>query len=215
MRPAGWPDAFCAKGRDLARSSCPKLPFVLNLTDKNLQEDFMRNVVLYIAMSLDGYIADAGGRVDWLSAAGGDADGAGYSAFIDGVDTVVMGWNTYEQIVTELSPGAWAYPQLTSYVITHRPLPPTGSIHFVNSDPCSIVQRLKHKPGKSIWICGGRTIIHPLMREGVIDQYRISIIPTILGAGIPLFGALPNEIKLRLTHAQTSFGITQLCYTRI
>lgn len=68
----------------------------------------MRNVILFIAMSLDGYIADSEGKVDWLGGQGKDGEMVDtYSAFAKTVDTVVMGWNTYDQIVTELSPGEW------------------------------------------------------------------------------------------------------------
>ena len=81
----------------------------------------MRDVVLFIAMSLDGYIADKNGGVGWLSGQG-DADEPmdSYGTFIKDVDTVVMGWNTYHQVVTELSPGQWVYEGLKTYVITHR-----------------------------------------------------------------------------------------------
>ena len=81
----------------------------------------MRKVILYIAMSLDGYIADKNGGVDWLSGQGAEgAEEGTYSEFIKGIDTVVMGWNTYVQVKTELSPEIWPYEELTSYVITHR-----------------------------------------------------------------------------------------------
>ena len=81
----------------------------------------MRTVVLYIGMSLDGFIAGPDGNVDWM---GGGQDGAAesgdaYSRFLRDVDTVVMGWNTYHQITAELSPGVWPYEGLTAYVVTH------------------------------------------------------------------------------------------------
>ena len=81
----------------------------------------MRKIRLYIAMSLDGYIADKNGGVSWLSGHGQDEENIDtYSEFIKNVDTVIMGWNTYHQIVTELSPQEWVYADLKSYVITHR-----------------------------------------------------------------------------------------------
>lgn len=173
----------------------------------------MRKVTLYIAMSLDGYIADSRGKVGWLNGHSNHGENMDtYSGFIKGVDTVVMGWNTYHQIVTELSPDAWVYHGLTTYVITHRVLPATEHIKFVGDDPCSVVKRLKREAGKGIWICGGANIIQPLMRNGLIDEYDISIIPTILGAGIRLFQEIPREIKLELIRTQAYNGITELVY---
>lgn len=165
-------------------------------------------------MSLDGYIADKYGSVDWLIGDGSDENADTYPEFIRSVDTVVMGWNTYDQITTELSPNEWVYEQLTSYVITHRALPSTDNIKFVSEDPSEIVKRLKEENGKMIWICGGGNIIHPLMRDELIDEYYISVIPTILGSGIRLFGELTNEIKLKLVRSRVCNGIAELVYRR-
>lgn len=173
----------------------------------------MRKVTLYIAMSLDGYIADKYGKVDWLHGHGNDGDNMdAYSDFIKDVDTVIMGWNTYHQITTELSPNEWVYEQLTSYIITHRALPSTDNIKFVSDDPCGIVKRLKKENGKTIWICGGGNIVQPLMQGGLIDEYHICVIPTILGSGIRLFGEFPNEIKLKLVRTQVYNGVPELVY---
>lgn len=175
----------------------------------------MRRVILYIAMSLDGYIADKNGGVDWLS--GQDAEGAEegtYSEFTQGIDTVVMGWNTYAQVRTELSPKIWPYEELTSYVITHRNEKSTDNIKFVGGAPCELTARLKEMPGKDIWICGGSSIIQPLIRENLIDEYRVSGIPTILGDGILLFGKRETELQLRLKETKMYNGIVELVYTR-
>lgn len=175
----------------------------------------MRKVVLFIAMSLDGYIADAYGKVDWLEGQNRDEENMDtYSMFIKDVDTVLMGWNTYHQIVTELSPDEWVYDGLTVYVITHRELSSTDTIIFTGKNPCDIVTELKQEQGKNIWICGGANLIQQLMKEDFIDEYYISVIPTILGAGIRLFGMLPQEMKLKLIHTQNYNGITDLIYAR-
>lgn len=175
----------------------------------------MRNVVLYIAMSLDGYIADNKGGVDWLTGhSTQETTIDSYSSFVPTVDTVVMGWNSYRQITEELSPKEWPYPDLTSYVITHRKLPSTDHIIFVQDDPCSVIKRLKAEAGKSIWVCGGSQIIQPLVACDLIDEYDISIIPTLLGSGIRLFGENFGEIPLKLLRTQTSNGITELVYGR-
>lgn len=175
----------------------------------------VRKVTLYIAMSLDGYIADHNGSVGWLNGQDCDAENIDtYSAFIKDIDTVVMGWNTYHQVTAELSPGKWIYSALTSYIITHRPLPSTENLRFVQDDPRSVVQRLKRESGRGIWICGGANIIHPLIQADLIDEYYISVIPTLLGSGIRLWGKTDKEIKLKLVRTQSYNGISELVYTR-
>lgn len=175
----------------------------------------MRKVVLFIAMSLDGCIADENGKVDWLT--GQDPDGEmldTYSQFVQGVDTVLMGWNTYHQVVTELSPDAWPYEGLHTYVFTHRPQASGEEVSFTEEPPCALVRRLKEEPGRDIWICGGADIVNQLMKEDLIDRYHISLIPTILGGGKKLFASRPGAIPLKLLNTQSYNGITDLIYER-
>lgn len=174
----------------------------------------MRKTVLYIGMSLDGYIADRGGGVGWMDGQDGGGTEESYAGFLAAVDTVVMGWNTYHQIVTELSPGQWPYEGLSCYVLTSRSLPDLKEIHFTSRDPAALVRALKKEPGKDLWICGGAKAAQTLLKEDLIDEWRISILPTLLGAGIALFGPMDRERKLRLTGVQTENGITELRYTR-
>lgn len=175
----------------------------------------MRKSILFIAMSLDGYIADSSGGVDWLKGQGSDSENLDvYSEFVKGIDTILMGWNTYEQVITELSPAEWIYSDFTTYVITHHEADSTEQIQFVHEDPAVLLRRLKSEDGKNIWICGGASLIGQLMDQDLIDQYDISVIPTLLGSGIRLFGNMKKEIKLKLIKTQTYNGITDLIYTR-
>lgn len=124
----------------------------------------MREVILYIAMSLDGYIADKQGKVDWLTGQNPESqEPDSYSSFLQEIDTVIMGWNTYHQIMTELSPGQWVYEGLDCYVLTHRELPSSGQIHFTCQPVTKLVEERKQKPGKNIWICGGAAVVQPLI----------------------------------------------------
>ena len=175
----------------------------------------MRKVTLFIAMSLDGYIADKDGGVDWLN--GQEEDGENmdtYSEFIKTIDTIIMGWNTYHQLTSELSPEEWSYPEQVSFVITHREIPSTEQICFTSESPCDLIKRLRREEGKGIWICGGAGIAQQLMKEELIDVWHISVIPTLLGGGIRLFGKLDEERKLRLVKTQSYNGITDLVYER-
>lgn len=175
----------------------------------------MKKISLFIAMSLDGYIADSKGSVEWLTGQSNDDNNIdAYSEFVKDIDTVIMGWNTYHQIVTELSPGEWVYDDFTSYVVTHKPKISSDKIRFVNENPVELIKRLRGKNGKGIWICGGANLIQQLVREDIIDCYYITVIPTILGSGIRLFEKADHEIKLRLLKTQSYNGITDLIYTK-
>lgn len=175
----------------------------------------MRKISLFIAMSLDGYIADADGNVDWLKGQGdGNENIDSYSEFIKDIDTVLMGWNTYHQIVTELAPTEWVYSNLKTYVITHTKQTSSEQICFTNENPIDLLKKLKDKCGKGIWICGGADLVQQIVCEDFIDQYYISVIPIILGSGIRLFDNTKNKIMLKLLKTQTYNGITDLVYTR-
>ena len=129
------------------------------------EERFMKKISLFIAMSLDGYIADDRGGVDWLVGQGDDDNIDSYSEFVKDIDTVIMGWNTYDQIVTELSPNEWTYNDLTTYVITHRQKISSHRILFTDESPVKLLKKLRVENGKGIWICGGANLIRQLIKE--------------------------------------------------
>ena len=175
----------------------------------------MRKVVLFIAMSLEGYIADLNGSVDWLNGQRDEVENEDtYSEFVKDIDTVVMGWKTYYQVVTELSPSEWVYSDFISYVITHKERTSTDKIRFIHESPSNLVRRLKEEDGKDIWICGGASIVQQLMQDGLIDKFYISIIPTILGSGVRLFGPLDVELKLKLMENRNYNGIMEVIYEK-
>lgn len=93
----------------------------------------MRKITLFIAMSLDGYIADSEGGVGWLNGQGSDEENIdAYTAFTKNIDTILMGWNTYRQVATELSPGEWVYKDFTTYVLTHKKPPSEENLRFTD-----------------------------------------------------------------------------------
>lgn len=175
----------------------------------------MKKVTLFIAISVDGYIADQYGNVDWLAGQEPDKDDMeSYDVFIKDIDTVIMGWNTYNQIVTELSPDNWMYSGMDSYVLTHRELPNEEEITFTGEDICGLVKKLKKTSGKDIWICGGAQTAAPLLAENLIDRYHLSVIPVILGKGIRLFENETGGIPLKLIQTKNYNGITDLVYEK-
>lgn len=175
----------------------------------------MRKVSLFIAMSLDGYIADRKGGVDWLEGQGDNNEGIDtYSEFVKNIDTILMGRNTYYQITTELSPGKWIYDDFTTYVITHNKYTSSEKIRFTDRSPVDLIRELKEEEGKGIWICGGANLVRQLLNEDLIDCWHITVIPTLLGSGIRLFENVRHEIKLRLQSTRSYDGMTDLIYTR-
>ena len=125
-----------------------------------------------------------------------------------------MGWNTYNQIITELSPDNWVYDNLLTYVFTHREQQDSDKIIFASDNLEELIKKLKGVEGKDIWICGGADLVQQAISSDVIDEYLISIIPTILGNGIKLFSQNDAEHKLKLINTITNNGIVELNYIR-
>lgn len=176
----------------------------------------MKKVILYIAVSLDGYIADPNGSVDWIKGQDDSVEPEDtFTPFFDSVDTVIMGKRTYDQIVTELSPDQWPYVGVSTFVITHDDKSnDTEHIRFRNTSVSRLVYDLKESPGKDIWICGGAQIANQLIEKDLIDTYHIAVIPVILGGGIKLFDTKDHKIDLTLACTKEYNGIIELTYHR-
>ena len=179
----------------------------------------MPEVILYIASSLDGYIARPDGAVDWLDEIAQPPEGSqedyGYGDFIAGVGTVLMGRVTYEQI---LSFGvAYPYPGTAGYVFsTTRAGQRDENVEFVDgSDIPQFIARLKATSDKHIWLIGGGILIREFLRHDLIDRLIITVMPVLLGEGIPLFPPPTPQIGLELVDT-LSFpnGMVQLTYRR-
>lgn len=166
-------------------------------------------------MSLDGYIADKNKGVEWLTGDESQIDVVGsYPKFYEKVDTIIMGWNTYYQVKTELSPNKWPYKGKESYVITHREQENNHDVLFYKNNVDELVKTSKEKTGNNIWICGGADIAQQLIKANVIDEFCFSIIPTVLGSGIKLLPELKEELKMKLIKTESYNGIVDLVYKR-
>ncbi len=172
----------------------------------------MRKVILFIASSLDGYIARTSGAVDWLFTVDEDQD-YGYADFLAGIDTLLMGRRTYEQV---LSFGEFPYKGIQCFVFSRtREGEHDGYVTFILSNIESFVKGLKNCKGKNIWLVGGSEVIQFFMSHDLIDEFIISMHPIILGDGIPLFRApLPTK-KLSFQKCRIfDTGLVQLTYSR-
>lgn len=176
----------------------------------------MRKIILYVAVSLDGYMADSQKSVNWIKGQDDTAEMQDtFTPFFASVDTVIMGRTTYEQIVTELSPEKCPYSGAMTYVLTHRPMTDAEGIRFTSGNPCQLVNELRHRAGKDIWICGGTDIISQLLKADLIDVFHIATIPVILGGGVKLFAETDGMMNLRLTNTVNYNGIIEAVYERI
>lgn len=174
-----------------------------------------RNVILYIAASLDGYIARKNGAVEWLSGSGDSINvDNGYDKFYSTIDTVVMGRTTYEQVINELSPDIWVYEGKKCYVATTRNCKTDNRVKFISEDITGFINSLKGQQGKDIWLVGGGKLIDQFIKQNLIDKYIITIIPIILGDGIPLFIGENPEIRLKLIETKTFDGMVELTYAK-
>ena len=173
----------------------------------------MRKVILYIAASLDGYIARPDGDVAWLeSFPNPEQTDHGYADLMEEIDTTLMGNETYKAILGFGIP--FPYSDKTNYVFTRNTSPQNGEfVRFVSGDMAAFVREIKAQSGKSIWLIGGGQVIRLLMDAGLVDEYRVAIMPIVLGEGIPLFPKPITETRLRLVSAKAyGTGAVMLTY---
>jgi dihydrofolate reductase len=164
---------------------------------------------VYIAMSLDGFIARRDGSIDWLSSVERAGEDYGYKHFHDSIDTIVVGRNTYNQVLG-FSP--WPYAGKRCIVMTHSPPAPRHGEEFFDGPPQDLVAKLAAEGARHAYVDGG-AVIQQFLRAGLIDALTVSIIPTLLGEGIRLFGPADRDIPLRFSASRAfDSGLVQLEY---
>lgn len=173
-------------------------------------------ITVFIATSLDGFIARENGDLDWLPSIGDDGEDYGYQAFIDTVDVIVMGRKTYEKA---LSFNGWPYGKKPVVVLSSRALAiPDGlasSVEASSAAPGELVARLAARGAGHLYVDGGNTI-QRFLRAGLVQRLIVTRVPVLIGGGIPLFGQLDRDIRLR--HVATRpypNGLVQSEYTVI
>lgn len=177
----------------------------------------MGKVLLYIAISLDGFIATPDGGVAWLDGFNVPDEDYGYNTMYARLGAVVMGGITYRQI---LGFGHWyGGSNVKSYIVTRGKLenPPNQDAVAFSGDVRDLVTKIRAETDKDIWLVGGADLVVQFMQHNLIDEYHISIMPVILGRGIPLFkGATlgkSQSVKLDTVKSYPN-GVVQVIYHR-
>jgi len=183
-------------------------------------ENLDSHVTIHMAASLDGFIARKDGRVDWFEASdefvGGDAMDPGFvEAFLKTINCYVMGSRTYETALSFEARGLeWPYGEKPTFVLTSRELPRTrGNVEFYSGDLAQLVNGRLRPTFRTIWIVGGGVVSGECLRLGLADEVRYSILPILIGDGIPFFEKLDRDIALHLAEVKAyKSGVVELRY---
>jgi dihydrofolate reductase len=171
----------------------------------------MIEIVYYVACSLDGYIADRDGGVDWLSMAEAEGEDYGYGGFFAGVDAMLMGGRTYEQV---LGFGAWPYGHKRCLVFTRGGLEIAGpAVSLTARSPAEAVAGLRGEGVRRAWMVGGAALAGAFRDAGLITEYLISVLPIVLGDGIRLLPSSERRQPLDLVGTRRyDTGVVKLHY---
>lgn len=172
-----------------------------------------REIILYIAMSLDGYIAKDNDNIDFLSVVESPGEDYGYGDFQKGVDTVIWGRKTYDKV---LSFGIeFPYKDKKCYVLSRTKKGKDENVEFYNGDVKELIQTIRQQKGKNIYCDGGGEVVFELLKNSLIDKMIISVIPHLVGSGVRLFKNGRPEQKLTFLKSITfPSGLVQLWYSK-
>lgn len=175
----------------------------------------MRKIKLFIATSLDGFIAQPNDDLSFLKTVEKEGEDYGYAAFTSTIDTIIIGRKTYDYVVKEIGASHYDNGKRDVYVITSTERPNNGRIEFHTGNLSDLVTTLKSQDGKDIYCDGGAQVIHELLKNDLIDEMTISIVPILVGNGTRLFKDGRPEQLLEFVSAKTyDTGLTQLYYKR-
>jgi dihydrofolate reductase len=161
-------------------------------------------VTIHMVASLDGFIARRDGGVDWLETTDRFEDGVSMTAervkaVLDSIDCYVMGSHTYELALQFEAKGmGWVYGTTPTVVLTSRALTSTrDTVTFFDGDIAGLLTRLR-KRHRGIWVVGGGAVCGDVLRRGLADEVRYSIVPIVIGDGVPFFAGLDRDVALHL-----------------
>ncbi len=176
-----------------------------------------RTIVLDLAVSLDGFIEGINGETDWCIM---DGD-MNFTDFLGSVDTILYGRKSYDlwgkyipgNEASDMEREIWELVHSKKKYVFSKTLTKIDNIVIINDNIAEEINKLKKEPGKDIWLYGGASLITTFMNLGLVDEYRISVHPVILGAGKPLFTDIKQRQELKLVDTRRfSSGVVQLCY---
>ncbi len=174
----------------------------------------MTTAHVFIATSLDGYIARHDGDIGWLLQRDDPAEDHGYTDFIADKDRIVMGRGSYEKVLT-LDPWPYDRPVLVlSRQLASTPVPPAleGKVQFIDCSPTALMATLAGANVHRVYVDGGQ-LVQSFLRDGLIEDMVITTVPVLIGAGRPLFGALGQDIGLTLVSSRSfPSGLVQSTY---
>ncbi|MGD1844694.1 MAG: dihydrofolate reductase family protein [Salibacteraceae bacterium] len=179
-------------------------------------QPILREVIAYLACSLDGYIAGPNGELDWLNAFDPpQRTDYGYGTFYRSVDTVIMGRKTYEEV---MGFGVdWPYPDCKTYVMSRQTELSVASpdTQLAGPELMDQVRLWQQEKGKNIWLCGGGEVIKSFLNAGLVDQLWLSLMPVTLGDGLRLFpGGFPQTHWELIELNQYKGGVVGVRYVK-
>ena len=176
----------------------------------------MRKISLFIAVSVDGYIAQPNDNLDFLKHVEKEGEDYGYKAFTDTVDTIIIGRKTYDYVSRHLGESYYDSGNRDVYVMTRSARPTIGRTAFFSGKLTNLIDDLRSRNGKGIYCDGGAEIINEFLRHDLVDELIISIVPILLGSGTRLFKDGNSEKLLQMVDVKTfDTGLTQLRYRRV
>jgi dihydrofolate reductase len=183
----------------------------------------MRKVILCLAVSFDGFIEGPNGEIDWIVF--DEEGGTELTDFLKEIDTVLYGRTSYEMwgnypitaSSSEFEKSFYgALAKIDRYVFSRTKTEFEGNPIVVSSEVPELIQKLKQQPGKNIWLYGGASLITTFMNLDLVDEFRIAVMPVIIGEGKPLFKKIENKHKLKLIEVKTSTaGVLGITYEAI
>jgi dihydrofolate reductase len=175
----------------------------------------MRTLSLFIATSLDGYIAKPDDDLSFLKIVEKEGEDYGYAEFTSTIDTIILGRKTYDWVLRKIGASHYDNGERNVYVITRTERPDAGKTKFYTGEITELVRQLKSENGKNIYCDGGAEIVNELLKNDLIDEFIISVIPVLVGDGTRLFKDGRPEQQLTLINTKTfDTGLTQLHYKR-
>ncbi|MFJ7698993.1 dihydrofolate reductase family protein [Lysinibacillus fusiformis] len=168
-----------------------------------------REIVVFIGISLDGFIAKENDDLQWLEETEGEGDN-GYMDMYQTIDTIIMGKRTYDYILEHID--TFPYSDKKCYVFSKSQTGKDEHVEFVQGDVVAFTKKLKHQPGTKIWMVGGADILDAFLQEQLVDEWIITITPHLLGAGIPLFKQPRPLEDLKLLETKRYGQMVQMHY---